>query len=80
MRDLWVGSEGVCVGCQKRAVICNFSQSGQKYSHELEVEGVEMVQLAHLLGGSCRFHPLKPSAVDSSGEIALGILSVSRWP
>lgn len=40
------------MGCQKRAVICNSALSGQKYSHELEVEGVELVKLAHLLGGS----------------------------
>lgn len=62
------------MGCQKRAVICNYALLGQKYSHELEVEGVELVKLAHLLGGSYRIHPLRPSAVDSSGEIALGIL------
>lgn len=62
------------MGCQKRAVICNFAQSGQKYSHEREVEGVEKVKLAHVLGGSGRIHPSRSSAVKSSGKLALDIL------
>lgn len=36
--------------------------------------GGEKVKLAHLLGGSGRIHPSRPSAVNSSGELVLDIL------
>lgn len=52
-------------------MICNFAQSGQKYSHEREAE---KAKLAHILGGSGRIHPSRPSAVNSSGELVLDIL------
>ena len=55
-------------------MICNFAQSGQKYFHEQEVEEVEKVKLAHVLGGCGRIHPSRPSAVNSSGELVLDIL------
>lgn len=56
--------------CQKRAVICNFAQSGQKYCHERMEEEVEKVKLAHLLGDSGRIQPSRPSVVRSNGEFS----------
>lgn len=48
------------MGCQKRAVICNFSQSGEKCSHEYEVEGWRRLSSRIFLDDLAVFTPRGP--------------------